>query len=293
MATPPAIAYDSIGNLWVKVNPTTDRSGWLQLLGGEIPVTSSNYPAPIPAEFTLRYQLRSQMDSLLFGKNDTNTQWKLLSGSSLNTNCWTYGVDWSGESLDLRLALVTRRHAITAAHYAPGIGAEYVFQGCTNWVSAVDTSSNDLAVVTFSNEFSSPITPFLLLPTNYSEWFHAGDLGILSGETPAVECVWIRPNTGNVNVKAIFNPDPTGVSCANPTGWSPPIFNETQVTSGDSGGEVFLLINRQPVLLFSTYLNLPAGPLVSWPPHFEFIQGICGSNYPLSFVNLSRYPKVP
>lgn len=298
VASRPAVAYDETGNFWVKTGDGTNSTGWTKI------VASSFVPAigpclTFPETLTLRNQSRIQMDHLVSGRSDTSTQWEWFTGSGVNSNCWVKPLDFSGismlEATGQTISLVTRKHGITCAHSTPGIGSETMFVGsdgslCTNWVSSIQISSNDLCVVTFSNDFPNSVKPFSILPTNYLAY---GDLGWTL--TPVVaEALYYRANTHRMDVRMVFQWNATGglVSLMDIyLGWQPPVFNEPVVTSGDSGSPAFLILDSAPVFLFATHLDAPLGPMVSYPGRLEWIQAVCGTNYPLAIMDLTRYPK--
>lgn len=311
-AEAPAMAYDGIGNLWVKIG--VGASGWGKIISTSTVTNPPPPPAPpsnlsaftAPDLLLLRNRTWLDMDRILVGKTDTNTQWQWFDGATVNTNCWVWPLDFSGISMiegsGQTITLVTRRHGITCAHSIPSIGSETIFVGndlirYTNWVQLLTNCpfTSDLTVVQFSNDFPQVVRPFPLLPTDYAAW---GDLGRSAGPL-AAEAVWYRPNTGRMNVRMIWSwLTELGASglpslftwAAFP--WVSPIFTEP-ATAGDSGSPAFLIINGAPVFLFAAQSDDPLGPLVSFGGRSEWIQAVCGTNYPLSFVSLSRYPQMP
>lgn len=254
-----------------------------------------------PAWLSFRAEPTRELDQLAQGK--TIDQWQWFDGTAVNSNCWVRPLDFSGISMieqsGQTITLVTPKHGITCKHSIGFVGSETVFFDrnflpVTNWISAIDNDpqEEDISVVTFTNDFPSTISPFQILPTNFPEY---PTLTWSANTTPA-EALQYRANTGRMDIRMVafwfFSGDLCDLEALpQATNWVQPIFTEGTLTDGDSGSPAFLMVDGAPVFLFATHTADPAGPFVSLTNKVAWIQSICGTNYPLGFVSLSRYLK--
>lgn len=266
-----------------------------------------------------RTQSISNLAAYYAGKTNILTQWTRLNAGqiTLNTNCWAAGlsnlltaVPVSPASTSQRfVTLMTSNYGISCAHSPPNGGDVLVYLGTngafqTNGVLTVLLNpTNDLCVVKLSNAVTTGVIPMPLLPQNFRS-FSAfkttsnslnnivgiavdGNGHFLSNTFHSFQLLWLRPNSGNLNV--------TGLSLANPgdevqasysivAGVTP--FQETIATGGDSSGPVFVLVNGVPALLFTTHVSTPAGPCPS--DSLQWLTNNIGTDT-VTFVDLSGY----
>jgi hypothetical protein len=243
------------------------------------------------------------MDRLLWQKNDTNTQWVWwdFSTRSLNPDCWAAPIDFSGISVEEEsgqtLTMVTRRHAMTCAHSPPWTGSAAVWAArdgvlVTNWVASVFSGSNDVCVVTLSNDMPDSVCSFPILPADFTNYLRLDFIvgtRWFSSNTLNLETICYRPNTGKMNQKTVHNVTGPYLGVTPPSWTHSSIFSEDFVTGGDSGGPVFMAIDGYACLLYCTFFP-GNGPWVSLPDNLNQITNAIGTN--LTVVNLQRFPKL-
>ena len=227
------------------------------------------------------------------GKNGT---WDLFQGwgdTVLNTNCWAYGLDFSGFiSRGMNqgggpVALITSRHGISCEHawdWTPGNWVYAVGKNgvkYTNWIQTTAGMGDDVRLVTFSNNFPAQITPFMVLPTNYASkvrpynwkvcWYRANSLHLATAQT--------APCYGNTNyIQASSKASDSA-------------FNETGASGGDSGGPMWCVLNNKLVFLCAINFGCVAGPFISNAKYHTNIVAAIGTNT-LNVIDVSSYPDI-
>lgn len=307
VAQPPAQAYDASGNLWVKTSGGLDNIGWEHLLAGEAIV-----PLP-PAEISLSNQIavllreargipdlthhvRQGIDRMLWTKYDTNTQWRWLNDdSTINTNCWVFGIDFSGMAVEGRigLPLITPKHAICVKHSPPELGTPIIWLGVdgirhTNWRETVVTvEDSELMVVVLSNDCPATVRPFLVFPTNVHDWTYARQLPTY--EEPLMT-VQFRGNFRRFSVRPGIDINDT-LMVMNLLKDATIPFADDAFTGGDSGSPRFAVVMGRPLLIGPIATEAGQGPWVSIQDQFQWVQAACGTNYPISTMNLEHFKR--
>jgi hypothetical protein len=187
------------------------------------------------------------------------------------------------------LHMISPIHAIAAAHYWPGVGETYVFQGAdgtlhTRTVAArQNIAGTDIGVIALSNPLpiigSARITPFKLLPADHWKWFYPGAEystdpefndgvpGFVQSLNPVALCLYRRRNDAEERLRIApirstpFLPDLTPPQTwtysraigSTYDGWA------ATLTGGDSGSGVFLPISGELVLA-TTVFTSASGP---------------------------------
>lgn len=205
---------------------------------------------------------------------------------------WARTIDFSGLSRDgsFDVALITRRHGITAAHYGSPSG-EIVFRSLQGeWTTnAVESTSNpisDIRVVTLVSNVPSFIEPFAVMPTN---WWNYGSNALWGSslwlaETNPMACVYVRNNTASLGLADwqqayVFSGGTYywGYFCAETrfaSTWidDSPLYVSETLTGGDSGGPIFMLLEGRAIFLAAIHFSNRSGPCISYPPNFEAVQ---------------------
>ncbi len=247
---------------------------------------------------TLHSNLNRSLSIYYRGKTATTIKgaWDLFQGGGdtvLNTNCWPYGLDFSGFiSRGMNqgggpVALITSRHGITCGHawnWTPGnwvyaVGTNGVRY--TNWIQTTAGMGDDVRLVTFSNNFPAQVSPFMILPTNYASkvspsgwkvcWYRANSRHLATSQT--VPCY------ANTNY---FQANSNVTDSA---------FNETAASGGDSGGPVWCVLNNRLVFLGALNFGNVAGPLISNRKYYTLIIPAIGTNT-VQVVDVSPYPDI-
>lgn len=244
-----------------------------------------------------------------FGGKDPNTQWKFFVGSGMvvsNLN-WAKDLNWTGfirgygDALNhyvfpplgqSMISLITPKHGITCHHaglgtYATndpgwlirayGTDGNY-YTNLVTQVSVFDSSSvNDIAVITFTTNFPSVVTPFYVLPTNAYNYVVF---------TNRWMC-WYRNNSNHLATTTASTLWNTNIfhGGSDVPGSS---FNNNVATGGDSSGPFFFVLGTNLVFVGALSTSTLEGPFVSWPSNMYLIQGITGSS-PINFADLSQY----
>lgn len=249
-----------------------------------------------PVNADLGLVVSNNLRSFWVGKT-TNSNWKFYNGDgvTLSQTNWAIGIDFSGLALRNKtgaddLALITKRHAITAAHAIGGltVGSPVVFNSTnsvggfyTNFVQSLTNPVSDIMVVTLSNDVPSDVIPFAVLPAIATNYVSATGLPV----------IWIRNNPGipgaehvNLQKDNILSAFPQSDFVLDPTC---PFFDGA-ATSGDSGSPAFTYVNGYTVFMFSTFEPGLVGPWVSWPAYWPYVIAQLGG-YTVNTVDLSNY----
>lgn len=227
----------------------------------------------------------AQVKALLSGKSPgsaTQRYWSTNSGGVAapngvrNAANFAASVDLSGVSMCMTgraneqfpVMLVSPRHAITARHVVPAVGADVVFQRAdasyqTVTITAVTHLTVDLSVVYFGAAVTG-IAPFSIMPPNFTAEYAPSMLGggapyYPGGELPTLQkTVWNAAGSAEswLSVGNITYYPPDGSSAAVQHNARVPQDAEfvpwyNPLRGGDSGSPQFLLINGEPVLLLS------------------------------------------
>lgn len=244
------------------------------------------------ASGTLEGALNKSVVALLSGRTNPAMNWVYGTVFSPNPRCWVHGVEFSGwappvsPSLQERhVVLLTARHGITCDHaFGSGPGTQVVMTGTnglrfTNAISTTIGGLDDLRLVVFAKDWPAQVTPWAVLPTNYTDFVNLSN----------VMAVWYRQNTGKLNVYSNFWPQGLEARVANPVPGIP--FFEPTATGGDSGSPVFFILNQRPVFAFSVHSALIAGPFVSHPVCFDWIRTNIFP-YKLDTIDVSGFARI-
>jgi len=178
-----------------------------------------------------------------------------------NPNFWARGIDWSCASPwndrfgNLRAGtLISRRHAIFATHFPipTGTRLHFVDHFGVDWpyriekIKAVDKA--DITIALLSSEVNPAIRNAKILPANYSDYIGSGEgLPVASfnqkEELPVMDLVELKPNLPEFpNYKFISSRKPRN---------NQRIAFHKYIQGGDSGNPVFLILNGEPVLIYT------------------------------------------
>jgi hypothetical protein len=247
---------------------------------------------PGTAQPTLEQGLNRSVTELLSGRTNAAMNWVYGNVFSPNPRSWVGGVEFSGwappvmpSMQERHVVLLTARHGITCNHaFGSGPGTQVVMTGTngsryTNGISTTIGGLDDLRLVVFTNDWPAQVTPWAVLPTNYTDYVNLSN----------VMALWYRHNTGKMNVYSNFWQQGLEARVANPVPGIP--FFEPVATGGDSGSPVFFVLNRRPIFAFSVYSGLIAGPFVSNPVCFDWVRTNIAP-YKLETVDVSGFPKI-
>lgn len=251
----------------------------------------------------LRLALNRSVEGLY--SNKTVAQWEWLTG---RTNCWIHPVDMTGLSLyhypaynsgylggkfiSANIALITRRHALSAAHMMGSLTNLLAVFGTqdgrfiTNLVVAITNQYNDISIVTLASNVPPEITPFAVFPPNFTNYF-------ASNSFQNTKMVWYRNNTKRMNVLGTsYTLEPrdmygTYLYC-NLRYTNETVFSEDRATAGDSSGPIFWVLDGVPVLGCSVLGSSPNGPFIS--ASLDFVRQQIGTNR-LRYADMSKYER--
>lgn len=234
--------------------------------------------------------------SNLFGGNvataEPNGTWNLYSNFSdvdLNANRWATGLDFSGfisrgMGGDRPVSLITSRHGISCMHAWDWTAGSQVFAvgtngvRYTNWIQSTASMGDDCRLVTFSNNFPDAVSPFYILPTNWSSKI----------TPPNWNVVWYRANTRHVATSQTLLPGVTNYIQANLAAVGS-AFNETVASGGDSGGPMWLVLSNRLIFTAALHTASVSGPFISNQRYYTNIVTAIGTNA-LRVVDISAYP---
>lgn len=288
-------------------------------------------PAKINAFVAGKLQGKTAADRAIYTSQDP--YFNGLGRFIRNPNCWLNGVkniscfspaQMSGANWWQRGGtLITRKHVLFAAHFAPGIitgGTPLIFVADDNTVirrniTAYGLGANDLAIAVLNNPVPENIKIAKVFPSNFAEYFAGtprtgGGVTFnpplyavgLDQEEKATLKIWINefrygsgaPSTG-ATVVNLADMSAAGYSTMVPSPTSFADFFE-QIITGDSGNPAFAIVNNELVVL-TTWWGPTTGPFPTG--QYAAINGIIeslspGEGYALTDIDLAdAYENMP